>query len=129
MSSLGAAMRFESPALLRYFDVVLVVVAAPILLLIGVSPAGYAIGAGAWIVLRAAGVAADRYASDAKELARATGIRLGYMLGRLFALALAVVLARKSYGQGAGLTALAILVAAFTVQLVVSAITRPRGRR
>ncbi len=129
MSSVGAAMRFESPALLRFFDVVLVVVAAPILLLIGVSPAGYAIGAGAWIVLRAAGVAADRYASEVKELGRSTGIRLGYMLGRLFALALAVVLARKSYGQGAGLTALAVVVGAFTTQLVVSAITGPRGRR
>ena len=128
MSSLTTAMKFEAPALLRYFDVVLVIVAAPILLLIGVSPAGYAIGAGAWIVLRAVGVAVDRSATEIKDLGRATGIRLGYMLGRLFALALAVVLARKAYGQGAGLTALALVVAAFTVQLVVSAVTRPRMR-
>ena len=35
-----------SPLLLRYFDVVLVVVAAPILLLIGVSAVGYGVGAG-----------------------------------------------------------------------------------
>jgi hypothetical protein len=121
-------MKFEAPALLRYFDVVLVVIAAPILLLIGVSPAGYGIGAGAWIALRAVGVAVDRYASGVRELGRSTGIRLGYMLGRLFALAIAVVLVRKGYGQGAGLACLAVVVAAFTAQLVVSAITRPRSR-
>ncbi len=121
-------MNVEPPALLRYFDVALLVVGAPILLLIGVSPAGYGIGAGAWIVLRAVGVWVERYASNVKELGRSTGVRLGYMLGRLFGLAIAVVLVRKGYGQGAGLACLAVIVAAFTLQLVLSAITRPRSR-
>jgi hypothetical protein len=128
MSSLSASARFEQPVLLRYFDVALLVVAAPILLLIGVSPVGYGVGAGAWIALRLAGVAVDRYASDVKEFGRSTGIRLGYMLGRLFALAIAVILVRKGYGQDAGLTCLAVVVVAFTVQLAVSAVTRPRSR-
>jgi hypothetical protein len=128
MSSLSASAKFESPVLLRYFDVALLVVAAPILLLIGVSAAGYGIGAGAWIVLRVAGVAVDRYANEIQELGRSTGIRLGYMLGRLFALAITVVLVRKAYGQDAGLACLAVIVAAFTVQLAVSAIARPRSR-
>ena len=115
--------------LLRYFDIALLVVAAPILLLIGVSAVGYGVGAGAWIVLRMVGVAVDRYASNIKELARSTGIRLGYMLGRLFALAITVVLVRKAYGQDAGLACLSVIVAAFTVQLAISALTRPRRSR
>ena len=127
MSSVNAAMNYEPPALLRYFDVALVVVAAPILLLIGVSPAGYGIGAGAWIVLRVVGVLVDRQAS-AIAAPTAVGVRLGYMLGRLFALAIAVVLVRKGYGQGAGLACLVVVVAAFTVQLALSAINRPRPR-
>ena len=49
-------------AVLRYFDVVLLVLAAPIMLLIGVPAGGYLIGAGAWIVLRAVGVGVERYA-------------------------------------------------------------------
>ena len=114
--------------LLRYFDVALLVVAAPVLLLIGVSAVGYGVGAGAWIALRAAGVAVDRYASDVREFGRSTGIRLGYMLGRLFVLAIAVVLVRKAWGQDAGLACLAVIVAAFTVQLAVSAVSRPRSR-
>jgi hypothetical protein len=127
MSSLSPrATRFEPSVLLRYFDVALLVLAAPILLLIGVSAVGYGIGAGAWIALRAIGVGVDRYASNIRELGRSTGIRLGYMLGRLFALAITVILVRKAYGQDAGLACLAVMVAAFTVQLAISAVTRPR---
>ena len=129
MSSLIAPARFESPVLLRYFDIVLLLVAAPILILIGVSAVGYGVGAGAWIALRLVGVAVDRYASEVREFGRSTGLRLGYMLGRLFALAIAVILVRKAYGQDAGLTCLAVLVVAFTVQLAVSALTRPRRSR
>ena len=39
-------------SVLAYFDVIVLVVAAPIMLLIGVPAAGYGIGAGAWIALR-----------------------------------------------------------------------------
>ncbi|MDQ2760779.1 MAG: hypothetical protein M3Y17_10240 [Actinomycetota bacterium] len=112
---------------LRYFDVMVVVVAAPIMLLIGVSARGYLVGAGAWIVLRAVGVGVERAATRI-DLNRAIGIRLGYMLGRLFVLALAVILVRQSGGQDAGLTALVVIVFAFTIQLAVSAGTRPRSR-
>jgi hypothetical protein len=111
---------------LRYLDVVLLVVAAPIMILIGVSAVGYAVGAGAWIVLRAVGVAAERLADETKDASRQIGIRLGYILARLFLLALAIVLVRKGSGQDAGLTALAVIVFAFTVQLATSAINRPR---
>ena len=54
--SLSAAPSFESPVtLFRYIDVVLVAVAAPILLLIGVPALGYLVGMGAWVLLRALG--------------------------------------------------------------------------
>ncbi|HEY3728061.1 MAG TPA: hypothetical protein VGL51_12855 [Solirubrobacteraceae bacterium] len=113
---------------LRYLDVVLVVLAAPIMLLIGVSPAGYLIGAGAWVALRAVGVAVEGYASSVSDVNRVLGARLGFMLGRLFALAIVVILVRKSDGQDAGLAALVVIVFAFTVQLATSAISRPRTR-
>lgn len=123
--SLSAPAIAEQPvSALRYLDVLLVVVAAPIMLLIGVSASGYLIGAGAWIVLRAAGVAVEHFA-EAGSLNRSISIRMGYMLGRLFLLALAVILARSS-GRDAGLAALVVIVGAFTVQLALSAATRPR---
>jgi hypothetical protein len=119
----------ESPvAILRYFDVVLVALAAPIMLLIGVSPAGYLIATATWIGLRALGVAVDHLAESTDDAGRQIGLRLGYMLGRLFMLAIVVILIRKSDGQNAGLAALAVVVFAFTAQLATSALTRPRKR-
>ncbi len=114
--------------ILRYFDAVVLVVAAPVMLLIGVPALGYGVGAGAWLVLRAVGVGVDRLASASAQPAREMGLRMSYLLGRLFLLALAIVYARKQGGQGDGLAALAVIVFAFTVQLAVSFADRPRAR-
>jgi hypothetical protein len=113
--------------LLRYMDVVLVVLAAPIMLLIGVPAEGYGIGAGAWIVLRIAGIAVER-AANASDNRMQLSLRLGYMLGRLFALALTIVFVRRGAGQDDGLAALVVIVFAFTVQLATSAVGRPGSR-
>ena len=122
-------MASESPLTpLGYLDVILVVVAAPIMLLIGVSPAGYALGAGAWIVLRAVGVALERSLAATTDQRTQISLRMGYMLGRLFVLALAVIVARTSAGQAGGLAALGVIVIAYTVQMATSALTRPRSR-
>jgi hypothetical protein len=70
----------------------------------------------------------ERYASATTEASRSIGIRLGYMLARLFVLAIVVILVRKGDGQDAGLAALAVIVFAFTIQLAVSAVARPGTR-
>jgi hypothetical protein len=125
---LSASTAPEAPMiLLSYFDVVLLVLAAPILLLIGVPAGAYLIAAGAWIALRVIGIGVERLAR-AGDPRREVGLRLGYMLGRLFALALTVILVRKAGSTDDGLTALLVIVFAFTVQLVTSALTRPRSR-
>jgi hypothetical protein len=118
----------RSVSLLRYFDVVVILVAAPIMLLIGVSASGYLIAAAAWIGLRLVGVAVDRYAA-AVDLTRSTAIRMVFMLTRLFALAIVVILVRQADGQDAGLTCLAVVVFAFTISLFLSALNRPARSR
>ena len=112
---------------LSYLDVLVLVVAAPIMLLIGVPAVGYLVGAGAWIVLRAAGIAVDRGAAAAGDPRREVSLRLGYLLGRLFLLAIAVILVRNGSGRDAGLTALLVIVFAFTMQLILSFLNRPQG--
>ena len=125
--SLTASEMSEQPVtVLSFADVVLLVVAAPIMLLIGVSAPGYCIAGGAWVVLRAMGVAVERYATATPDPNRQIAVRMGYMLGRLFTLAIVVILVRKSDGQDAGIAALAVVVFVFTAQLVLSALTRPR---
>ncbi len=113
--------------LLRFFDVVLVVVAAPIMLLIGVPALGYLIGAGAWIGLRAVGVAAERMATATRDASRQITIRMSFMLSRLFLLALAVIIARRT-SQDDGLTALVVIGVAFTMSMATLAANRPRSR-
>ncbi len=120
--------RPTSSLLLRYLDVVLLVVAAPIMLLIGVSAPGYGAGAGVWIILRAVGEFVERIAQTVPTNQQIS-IRLGFLLGRLFALALTVILVRKASGQDAGLTALLVIVFAYTVSLLLSFVNRPRSTR
>ncbi len=114
--------------LLRYLDVVLVVLAAPIMLLIGVPSSGYLVGAGAWIALRGVGVGVERAATATTDAGRQISLRLAYLLGRLFLLAIAVILVRRGDGSDAGLTCLMVIVGAYTIALASSIPTRARRR-
>lgn len=105
----------DSPS--PYIDVVLVVLAAPLLFLVGVPALGYAIGAASWILLRAVGVAVDRQASAGANVLQQLSLRSGYRLVRVVALVAAVVFAVKA-GRADGLTALLVITFAFTVQLI-----------
>jgi len=51
------------------------------------------------------------------------------LLGRLFLLAIAVIVVRNGAGRDDGLTALLVVVFAFTSQLLTSFLTRPRSGR
>jgi hypothetical protein len=117
----------SSVLLLRYIDVVLIVLAAPILVLIGVPADGYLLGTGVWIALRVVGVGVERWAGRMKEAGPQITLRLSYLLGRLFVLAITVILARKEWGRDAGLACLAVIVFAFTAELVIGTATRPRS--
>jgi len=128
MSVSASASPERSLTPLAYLDVVVLVVAAPIMLLIGVPAVGYLVGAGVWIVLRAVGVAVERAAGAAADPRSETTLRLAYLLGRLFVLAIAVILVRNASGRDDGLTALLVIVFAFTTQLVLSFLTHPKSR-
>ncbi len=127
MSLSAAAPAEPTMPALRYFDVLLVVIAAPIMLLIGVPALGYVVGGGAWIALRVVGVGAERMALAAPDASRQITIRMALMFARLFGLALAVIVARQT-SQDDGLAALAVIVVAFTIALGLSAVNRPRSR-
>lgn len=109
---------------LRYLDVCLVLATAPFVLVGGGPALGYGLGAGAWILTRA-GVAFThdraRRASDARVKA---GLHVGGMMARIWLVAAAIILARFLGGKGDGIMAAALLLAAFTVYLVMSFITR-----
>jgi hypothetical protein len=114
--------------LVRYLDVVLVVVAAPILLLVGAPAVGYGVAAGAWIALRLVGEGVERYAGATANRGAELTIRAAYPICRVFLLALTVILVRRGEGRDDGLTALLVILLAFTIQLIFAFINRPRSR-
>jgi len=109
----------------RYIDVVLMVVAAPILLLIGVPAAGYGVAAGAWLALRVVEIGVNRYVAAVGDVRRELTLRLAFMLVRIFLLALAVVLVRRGIGKDDALTALLLIVCVFTIHMATSFGDRP----
>jgi hypothetical protein len=109
---------------LRYLDVCLVLATAPFVLAGNLPVTGYLIGAGAWLLTRAGTAftySRARRVGDAKYRA---GLQVAGMMGRIWLVALAVILARVAGGKDDGIMAAALLLAAFTVYFVMSFVTR-----
>lgn len=126
MSLNAPAMSDAGLGPMRYLDVLVLLVAAPILLLIGVSAVGYAAAAGVWIGLRLIGIAVEHFAARA-DARHQISLRLAYLLGRVFLLALTVILVRQDAGKDPALTALLVIVVAFTINMLLSFVDRPKS--
>jgi hypothetical protein len=109
---------------LRYLDVCLVLATAPFVLAAGLPLLGYLIGAVAWLLTRLGTVfihARARRVADPKVRA---GLQVAAMMGRIWLVALAVIVAKYVGGKDDGIVAAALVLAAFTVYFVMSFITR-----
>jgi hypothetical protein len=118
----------ESPALaiafIRYLDVVLVLASTPFVLLTNLPAGGFAIGVAAWIVTRLGVGALERRAWSARSASVRTALHLAAILGRVWLVALAVLLARFALGTGDGIAAAVVVLAAYTVELVTKVMLR-----
>jgi hypothetical protein len=108
---------------LRYLDVCLVLATAPFVILGGLPLEGYLIGAAAWLLTRLGADFLQARARRAGDLKLRAGLTLAGMLGRVWLVALAVILARVAGGKGDGIMAAALVLAAFTVYFAMSFIT------
>jgi hypothetical protein len=109
---------------LRYLDVCLVLATAPFVLIAGLPLFGYLVAACAWLLTRAGMVWMQERALRAPDPKLKAGLQVGGMMGRLWLIALAVILARYVGGKDDGIMAAALMLAAFTVYLVMSFVTR-----
>jgi hypothetical protein len=109
---------------LRYLDIVLLIVALPIFLVADLPMLGYAAGAGAWIVQRAIQIVLNRKAAASDDPRTVVGITAGSIIGRGWLVALTI------FGAGlidneAGLAAAVLVIVLFTAYFTVSMILRP----
>jgi|SRR5215208_1824437 len=129
----AASMRSShaSMGLLRYLDVVLVVAAFPFVALAGLPMLGYAVGAAAWILQRAAGAALERQAQRTTDVRRQVGLNLGGTLARAWIVGAAILAVGLAGEREDGLTAAIVVFVAFTVYFALSLIlhTVARGSR
>jgi hypothetical protein len=109
---------------LRYLDVCLVLATAPFVLIGGMPTLGYLIGAGAWLLTRAGTTFLHAQARRVSEAKARAGLMVAALLGRVWLVALAIILARYAGGKSDGIMAAALLLAAFTVYLAMSFVTR-----
>ncbi len=108
----------------RYLDVCLVLATAPFVLAAGMPTLGYLVGATAWLLTRLGAAALHTRALRYNDPRTRAGLQVGVMLGRVWIIALAILLARYVGGRDDGIMAAVLVLAAFTVYLALSIVYR-----
>jgi hypothetical protein len=128
MSAVALRTAEQPLALLRYLDVVLVVAAFPFVALAGLPLLGYGVGAAAWILQRAAGVALERQAAKTTEIRRQVALNLAGTLGRAWIVGGAILAVGLAGEREDGLMAALLVFVAFTVYFALSLILHTVAR-
>jgi hypothetical protein len=101
--------------LVRWLDVVLVVLAAPFVLLAGLPVLGYAVATVAWTLQRVAAVVIDRRARAQEDVRTTVGMQVGGIIGRGWLVALTILAVGLAGDRSDGATAAVVVLAAFSV--------------
>jgi hypothetical protein len=110
---------------LRYTDLVIVVLVAPVALALGAPMLGYAIGAGGWVAQRVLAQADRRLISRAAQPGRQMGLNLFEAFGRIWLLAGAIVLAGIVGGRADGLTCALVVFCSYSVAFAIRVVSGP----
>ena len=108
---------------LRFFDVVLVVFFAPLLIVAGAPALGYGLGAAGWIVARVVAEVLDAKARSA-DPRTGIGLHVAGIMSRAWLVGLAVVGAGVIGGRDDAVCAAVVALVAFTVYFTLSLIFR-----
>jgi len=114
-------------ALVRYLDVLLVVLAAPFAIVLGAPALGYAVGAVVWIASRVLEIALERV-SERADMRSSIGIKVGSMIGRVWLLGAGILAVGLAAEREDGFTAAVVCLAAYTIHLATALILRPLER-
>jgi hypothetical protein len=113
----------------RYLDLILVVLAAPFVILLGAPVLGYVVAAFAWIAQRVAAVTIERRAERSGDVRMSLGLTMASLVLRAWLIGLTILAVGLIAEREDGLTAGITVLAAFTVYFATSLITRPLERK
>jgi hypothetical protein len=114
-------------AVVRYLDVIVVILAAPFVLLMGGPVLGYVAGAVAWIATRILGALIERGARGKSAKAQ-VGLNFGALMGRAWILGITILVVGLTGEREDGLMAALLALVAFTVYLATTLVL-PRPER
>jgi hypothetical protein len=123
-----AAVSADPIAAFRWIDVILVIAAAPFVILTGLPVLGYAVGAAGWTASRLIGALVERRAKTSRDIRTQTGLTLFSSLGRAWLVGLTILAVGLLGKREDGLTAALLCLAAFTVYLIAAIALRPLER-
>lgn len=128
-NELSHAMRRSDPLiLLRYLDIVLIVLVAPFVVLMGLPVLGFVVGGSAWIIQRLVSTRIERSLRQQSDIRRAVGISLGASLARAWFVGLSILAVGLIGARADGAMAAILVLAVFTVYFVTALIIRPLER-
>ena len=128
MSESTNALGIADPlAPVRYLDVILLVLAAPFVVLLDLPVLGYAVGAVVWIAARVLEAALEHTARGT-DVRRAIGVKVGSTIGRTWLIGIGILAVGLAAEREDGFTAAIVCLAAYTVHLATSLILRPLER-
>lgn len=126
---MSSSATFDLVDAARWIDVILVVAAAPFVLLMGAPVLGYVAGAAGWVVTRVAGHLIERRAQASDNPRTQVGLTLFSGLGRAWAMGLIIVVAGVAGERQDGLTAAVLAFVAFSVYLAARIAIGPQRRK
>jgi hypothetical protein len=126
-SSSNALGTVDPLAPVRYLDVVLIVLAAPFVILLDLPMLGYLVGAGVWIAQRVLEAVLE-HAGRRSDVRRAIGIKVASMIGRTWLIGIGILAVGLAAEREDGFTAALLCLAAYTIHLATTLILRPLER-
>lgn len=103
--------------LVRWLDVVLVLLATPFVAIAGLPILGFAVGAVLWVAQRVGAQVIDRRARSQKDVRSTVGLQVAGIIGRGWLVALTILAVGLAAEREDGATAAVVVLAAFSVHL------------
>lgn len=108
----------------RYLDALLVLATAPFVPIAGLPAFGYLVAACAWLLTRVGAEFLHVRALRSHDPRVRAGLAVGVMMGRVWLIVLAVLLARYAGSRDDGVMAAVLVLAAFTVYFMMTLVGR-----
>jgi len=114
--------------IVRYLDVLLVILAAPFVVLMGGPVLGYVVAGTTWIVSRLGAAALERAARRSQNPRAQVGIGFAVLMGRAWLMGIAILVVGLAGEREDGLMAALLALVAFSVYFATTLIIRPMER-